>query len=71
MGNIFPSMIQINPNTLKINMSSKEMQTFNRIFPLLVEDLVSENNEIWLLFMNFLKIGMLLQSNFSDQFILT
>lgn len=72
VGNMSPPIVQIKLNTLKFKMSSREMQTFVHFFPLLVGDLVPENNEIWLFFINFLElIDMLLQSNFREQHILT
>lgn len=37
-------------------MSAREMQTFVHYFPLLIGDLIPENNQIWLFFIDFIEI---------------
>lgn len=49
----------------------REMQTFVHYFPLLIGDLIPENDQIWLFFINFVEmIDLLLLSKFNDQVIL-
>ncbi|KAF0710672.1 C2H2-type domain-containing protein, partial [Aphis craccivora] len=48
IGNMSPSIKQIKINTLKFKISSREMQTFIHFLPLLIGNLVPENNQIWL-----------------------
>jgi len=71
IGNMSPSIKQIKKNTLKFKMSSREMQTFIHFFPLLIGDLVPENNQIWLFLVNFIEmIDLLLLPKFNNQIIL-
>jgi len=71
VGNMSPHIMQIKINTLKFKMSSREMQTFIHFFPLLIGDLVSENNQIWLFLINFIEmIDLLLLPIFNNQNIL-
>lgn len=71
IGNMSPPIMQIKINTLKFKMSSREMQTFVHFFPLLVGDLVPENNQIWLFLINFIEmIDLLLLPKFNNQIIL-
>lgn len=52
-------------------MSSREIQTFIHFFPLLIEDLDPENNQIWLFSVNFIEvIDLLLLPKFNNQIIL-
>lgn len=53
-------------------MSSREMQTFIHFFPLLIGDLVPENNQIWLFLINFIEmIDLILLPKFNNQIILS
>lgn len=56
IGNMSPPIKQNKINTLKFKMSSREMQTFIHFFPLLIGDLVPENNQIWLFLINFIEM---------------
>lgn len=66
VGNMSPPI-----NTLKLKMSSREMQTFIHFFPLLIGVLVPENNPILLFLINFIEmINLLLLPKFNNLIIL-
>jgi len=56
IGNISPPLKILNSNNMHIKMSAKEMQTFVYFFPLLVGDLVPEDDETWKFFINLIQI---------------
>ncbi|XP_022164770.1 uncharacterized protein LOC111029861, partial [Myzus persicae] len=56
IGNISPSINTKHLQNFHLKMSAREMMTFTHFFPLMVGDLVPENDEVWLFFMNLLQI---------------
>lgn len=67
IGNMSPPLKFIKSNKLKINMSSREMQNFVHFFPLLVGDLVPENDIYWEFLINFIELlDLLLLPKFND-----
>lgn len=67
IGNISPIIKSTNLNNFHLKMSAREMMTFVYYFPLMVGDLVPEDDNVWLFFLNFLEIIQnLLSSQMSD-----
>lgn len=67
-GNLSPdiSINHLNNNHLK--MSAREIMTFVHFFPLMIGDLIPENDEVWLFFLTLLKIvDMLLSYSFNEK----
>jgi len=65
IGNISPPLRILNSDNMHIKMSAREMQTFVHFFPLLVGDLVPENDQIWKFLLNLIQIiDLLLLSTF-------
>jgi len=67
IGNILPIIKPTHLNNFHLKMSAREMMTFVYYFPLMVGDLVPEDDNVWLFFLNFLEIIQnLLSSQMSD-----
>jgi len=56
IGNISPSINTKHLQNFHLKMSAREMMTFTHFFPLMVGDLVPENDDVWLLFLNLIQI---------------
>lgn len=68
IGNISPSINTKHLQNVHLKMSAREMMTFTHFFPLMVGDLVPENDEVWLFFLNLLQIiDILLSYSISEQ----
>lgn len=61
-GNISPEITFNHLNNCRLKMSAREVMTFIHLFPLMVEDLVPEHDDVWLFFLILLKIVDLLLS---------
>lgn len=51
-----PEITQAHLNRSQLKMTAREMMTFIHLFPLMVGDLVPEDDHVWLFFLNFLDI---------------
>lgn len=68
IGNLSGPITILNSKKLLIKMSAREMQTFIHFFPLIIGDMVPENNEVWLFLLNFIDItDLILQPAFDDE----
>ncbi|XP_050535222.1 uncharacterized protein LOC126902220 [Daktulosphaira vitifoliae] len=66
-GNISPPILSTHIDSFRLKMSAREMWTFVHFFSLMVGDLVPEDDEVWLFYLNFLKIiDILLSYSFSE-----
>jgi len=61
-GNISPEISINHLNNCRLKMSAREVMTFIHFFPLMVGDLVPENDEVWSFFLILLKIVDILLS---------
>jgi len=61
-GNISPEISINHLNNCRLKMSGREVMTFIHFFPLMVGDLVPENDEVWSFFLILLKIVDILLS---------
>lgn len=67
IGNISEAIKSEHLKNRRFKMSSREMLSFVHNFTMMIGDLVSEDDEVWLLFISFLKINdMLLSFSFTD-----
>ncbi|KAE9521505.1 hypothetical protein AGLY_018104 [Aphis glycines] len=67
IGNLSGPIKILNSKKLSIKMSAREMQTFIHFFPLIIGDMVPENNEVWLFLLNFVEItDLILLLEFDD-----
>lgn len=62
VGNVSPQITQNNLNKFHLKMSAREMMSFVSLFPIMVGDLVSNDHEVWLFFLNLLDIIEILLS---------
>jgi len=68
IGNLSGPIKMLNSKKLSIKMSAREMQTFIHFFPLIIGDMVPENNEVWLFLLNFVEItDLILLPGFDDK----
>jgi len=68
IGNLSGPIKILNSKKLSIKMSAREMQTFIHFFPLIIGDMVPENNEVWLFLLNFVEItDLILLLNFDNK----
>lgn len=62
IGNISPEITEANINKRHLKMTAREMMCFLRLFTLMVGDLVPEDDEVWLLYLNLLDIMDIIES---------
>lgn len=71
VGNISPPITLLHLQKYHLKMSAREVMTFVHFFPLMVGDLISENDEVWNFVIILLKIvDLLLSYKFTENFII-
>lgn len=69
-GNLSTEISVNHLNNMRLKMSAREMMTFIHFFPLMIGDLVPENDEVWCLFLILLQIvDVLLSYTFNSNLI--
>lgn len=71
IGNISPLLKMVNLNHKNFKMSAREMQSFVHFFPLIIGDLVPENDQTWKFLVNLVEMIDLLLSSIFDNNTLT
>lgn len=56
IGNVSPAITENHLKKCHLKMTAREMMTFVNLFPLIVGDLVPEDDELWLFLLNLLDI---------------
>lgn len=67
IGNISPPLTALHLKTNHLKMSAKEVMTFIHFFPLIIGDLIPENDEVWALVLLLIQIiDILLSYTFTE-----